>query len=281
MESAASENGWNNTHATRTFGTDSDDVFVRDLVGLLANINVSLRDALERKCRGQPFHAMKTFGIDGDDVCVWGLVGLLLVNVRKRFELCVVIYTNTAQFLCEIPRNLPLCGGSERVHSLSEDVHQILCRITASPTKEARCRAKLSWTGHCVRQTTFSRNGNVRRDSDDVTVQENVGLVHVNLRKRFALCVEIQIGVTRFSSLTTRTTPPLCGSSERVLAFSDDLHEILCKITDAEHKLRKWVLCGKGRNQGSSQRPSCVSRRTRTRRSGSLRSWRARGTSRT
>ena len=54
MESAASENGWNNTHATRTFGTDSDDVFVRGLVGLLANINVSLRDALEGSAVDNP-----------------------------------------------------------------------------------------------------------------------------------------------------------------------------------------------------------------------------------
>ena len=63
--------------------------------------------------------------------------------------------------------------------------------------------------GHCVRRTTFSRNGNVRRDSDDVTVQENVGLVHVNLRKRFALCVEIQTGVTRFLFDDTNNPPSL------------------------------------------------------------------------
>ena len=48
------------------------------------------------------------------DVSVWELTGLLLVDFRRRFELCVVIHANAAQFLFDITSNLPLCGGSQR-----------------------------------------------------------------------------------------------------------------------------------------------------------------------
>ena len=53
----------------------------------------------------QLFRATETFGANSDDVPVWELAGLLLVS---RFELCVVIHTNVAQFLDDIPSNLPV-----------------------------------------------------------------------------------------------------------------------------------------------------------------------------
>ena len=65
--------------------------------------------------------------------------GLLLVNYRSR-ELCVVIHANVAQFLCDIPSNLPLCGGSER-----------LCKITASHAKDGVMQSVTIVDGHCVR----------------------------------------------------------------------------------------------------------------------------------
>ena len=45
---------------------------------------------------------METFSADSDDGCVWELVSLLLVKFSSRFELCVVIQTNVAQFLYDI-----------------------------------------------------------------------------------------------------------------------------------------------------------------------------------
>ena len=53
----------------------------------------------------QLFRATETFGANSDDVPVWELAGLLLVS---RFELCVVIHTDAAQFLDDIPSNLPV-----------------------------------------------------------------------------------------------------------------------------------------------------------------------------
>ena len=55
-------------------------------------------------------------------------------TVRVRRELCVVVQTDVAQFLDGIPNTLPLCGGSEREHSLSDDLHPILCKIPAHHT---------------------------------------------------------------------------------------------------------------------------------------------------
>ena len=44
---------------------------------------------------------------DSDDVFVREHVGVLIVTYRSR-ELCVVLSAEEAQFLCDIPSNLPL-----------------------------------------------------------------------------------------------------------------------------------------------------------------------------
>ena len=70
-----------------------------DSTGFFAN------DTWLEKC----FRATETFGaivMMFPSERTWGL---LLVNVRGRFELCVVIKTR----LFDITSNLPLCSGSE------------------------------------------------------------------------------------------------------------------------------------------------------------------------
>ena len=79
---------------------------------------------------------METFGGDRDDVSVWELEGLRLVNFRNRIELCVVTQTNAARLLYDIWNSLRLCGGRERAPSLSEDLHEMLCKNTASQAKD-------------------------------------------------------------------------------------------------------------------------------------------------
>ena len=83
--------------------------------------------------------ATETFGANSDHVSVYELAGLLLVS---RFEL----YTNVAQFLGDIPSNLPLCGPS-----VSEVLHEKLCKITASHTKDGVMQSVTFLDGHCVR----------------------------------------------------------------------------------------------------------------------------------
>ena len=60
---------------------------------------------------------------DSDGASVWEHGSLLLVKFRNRFDLCVAIQTNVGQILFDIPSTLPLCGGSEGVHTGSLGRH--------------------------------------------------------------------------------------------------------------------------------------------------------------
>ena len=106
-------------------------------------------------CQERRFRVTATFGANSDDV-VWEPAGLLLVNSRSR-ELCVIIHANVAQFLCDIPSDLPLCGGRERVPSVREVLHEILCKITASHAKDGVMQSVTVVDGQCVRhvRSTF------------------------------------------------------------------------------------------------------------------------------
>ena len=63
-------------------------------------------------------------------------------TVVVRHGLCVVIQTHVAQFSYDLPNNLPLCGGRERVHWLSDELHQILCKITPAWHRGTRRMAR-------------------------------------------------------------------------------------------------------------------------------------------
>ena len=102
--------------------------------GLLAGVHVTLHVALERSVvesagffandtwMEKHFRSTETFGPIKDDVSVWELVGLILLDFRRRFELCVVIGDKKAQFLADIPSNIQLCGGSERANFIKFSV---------------------------------------------------------------------------------------------------------------------------------------------------------------
>ena len=109
---------------------------------------------------------METFSADINEVSVWELKGLHLVGFRRRLELCVVIHANVAQFLFDIR------GGSEGASSLSEVLHEVLCKITASHVKDGVMQSATLVDGHCV---------------DDVFIWEHVGLLLVRFRSRFEL----------------------------------------------------------------------------------------------
>ena len=61
--------------------------------------------------------------------------------------------------------------------------------------------------GHRVRRTTLPRNGSVRRDSNDVFVWEHVGLLLVDYRRGFELCVVIRADVAQFLFDVTNKPP--------------------------------------------------------------------------
>ena len=88
-------------------------------------------------------------------------------------------------------RAISLSAEAVKEYPLSEVLHAILCQVTASQADEGVRQSVTFVDGHCVRRTTLPRDGNVRRHSDDVFVLEHVGLLLVNFRSRFELCVVI------------------------------------------------------------------------------------------
>ena len=100
-----------------------------------------------------------------------------------------------AQFLFDILSNLPLCGGSERVPSLREVHHVMLCNITASQTKNG-VQSVTFVDGHFVRHTVTEVHHDVRRASRNA--RDSLGL-HVShmvcvMRSRLALGLRASVG---------------------------------------------------------------------------------------
>ena len=89
----------------QSLGTWSCHLIARHGVHFIAGVNVALYVALERSV------------VDS------GAEGLSLSNFRSRQELCVVIQIIVAKILFHIPNTLPLCGGSEGVHTGSLGRH--------------------------------------------------------------------------------------------------------------------------------------------------------------
>ena len=115
----------------KSLGTWSCHVMARHGVHFIADVNVALNVALDRSVveptgeiwLEQHFRASRNVRRDSDDVSDWEHVGLILVTFRSRLELCVVIKTTVAKILFDIPNTLPLCGGSEGVHTGSQGRH--------------------------------------------------------------------------------------------------------------------------------------------------------------
>ena len=69
--------------------------------------------------------------------------------------------------------NSPLCDGSDRVPSPSEDLRQLLCNITASETKDGERQSETFVYEHCVRRAVRVSH-NVRRASRRVQTQDSL-----------------------------------------------------------------------------------------------------------
>merc|ERR1712039_292062 len=73
---------------------------------------------------------------DGDHLAVGQLVGLLQrAGGGGRGHLLFEIKGNIAEFLLDVPDDLPLSSGGEAVSSLCEDLHQVVSEVTASKVK--------------------------------------------------------------------------------------------------------------------------------------------------
>ena len=104
---------------------------------------------IDRASWNNTFAQQETFSEDDDDDSVWDQVGLILVNFRGRSELTVEIRTRVAQHFFVNLGNLPFCGGSERVPLLSEDLRQILRKITGEWSQRRQLLRHALGNGPC------------------------------------------------------------------------------------------------------------------------------------
>merc|ERR1719205_56179 len=69
---------------------------------------------------------------DGDHLAIGKLIGLLQGGGGGGGHLLLKVEGNIAQLLLDVPDNLPLGSGGERVAPLGEDLHQVVGKLTAS-----------------------------------------------------------------------------------------------------------------------------------------------------
>merc|ERR1719295_668433 len=80
--------------------------------------------------------AAETLIANGDDLTVGKLIRLLKGSGGSSSgHLLLKVKGNIAQLLLDVTDNLSLGSGGERVTSLSEDLHQVVSKFTASKVK--------------------------------------------------------------------------------------------------------------------------------------------------
>merc|ERR1719414_1584751 len=84
----------------------------------------------------QSLRAPEPLVTDGDDLSIRQLVGLLQGGRGSSSgHLLLEVQGDIAELLLDIPDNLPLGSGGERVATLSEDLHEIIGQFTSSKIK--------------------------------------------------------------------------------------------------------------------------------------------------
>merc|ERR1719278_2157029 len=114
-------------------------------VQVLPDVNVALHDGVvdslvhtaglhtEEARLEESLWAPEPLVADGDHLAVGQLIGLLQGGGGGGGgHLLLKVQGNIAQLLLDVPDNLPLGSGGEGVAPLGEDLHQVVCEITAS-----------------------------------------------------------------------------------------------------------------------------------------------------
>merc|ERR1711863_150472 len=79
------------------------------------------------------FWGTETFVANGDDLSIGQFIGLLQGGGGSSSgHLLLEVKGNIAEFFLDVTDNLTLSGGSERVTTLSEDLHEVVGELTAS-----------------------------------------------------------------------------------------------------------------------------------------------------
>merc|ERR1712064_195516 len=99
---------------------------------------------------------------DGDDLTVGQLIGLLQGSGSSSSgHLLLEVEGDIAEFLLDVPDNLPLGSGGEGVATLSEDLHQVVCEFT---TSEVQTDDGVRETVTCIHDDTSGATRGVQRE---------------------------------------------------------------------------------------------------------------------
>merc|ERR1712243_367387 len=117
-------------------------------VQILPDVNIALHDGVEggrvdttgiHSQEGrleESLRAPEPLVTDGDDLNVGQLIGLLQGSGSSSSgHLLLEVEGDIAEFLLDVPDNLPLGSGGEGVATLSEDLHQVVGELTSSQVK--------------------------------------------------------------------------------------------------------------------------------------------------
>ena len=138
----------------------------------------------------QHFHATETFGTDSDDVYVWKLFGPVLVDFRRRLELCVVIHTKNSFSVTYRAISLSAEGVEEYLRSMR--FFRNYCGVTASRAKDGVMQSVTFEDGQSVRHavTRVHARRESRKGQDSFTRHVRGGRVELlKLGLRHALSV--------------------------------------------------------------------------------------------
>ena len=140
-------------------------------VQILADVSVALRAVLERSVVAsvgffanetwleQYIDAAGTFSADRNDVSVWELVCFLLVDVRRTFELCVVIRARAAQFHFDITTvSLSVVAVEDYPRSVRFFIKYSEGSRPGQPENGMMQSMTFFVDGHCVRVRRASRS---------------------------------------------------------------------------------------------------------------------------
>ncbi|KAJ0000756.1 hypothetical protein NQD34_005776, partial [Periophthalmus magnuspinnatus] len=128
------------------------------------------------------FWATEPLIADGDDLSVGQLVALL----QRRGGGCSVhllleVQGNVAQLLLDVTNNFPLGCGGERVATLCQDLHEVVCEVAAGQvqTQDGVGQSIALVDGHCVGHTITGVHDNTGGTTRGIQGQHSLdGNVH-------------------------------------------------------------------------------------------------------
>ena len=84
----------------------------------------------------EDLRAAEALSTNGDDLPIRKLVALLNRGAGlSSLHLLVVVQGNVGKLLLHVPHNFPLSSSGEGVAALSQDLHQVVSKITTSQVK--------------------------------------------------------------------------------------------------------------------------------------------------